>query len=221
VDNSKQGGAAVNEEKLAIFDEEYNRLGERSRSVVHADGYWHETFHCWLAHFDESESNIYIYFQLRSEGKKDYPGLLDITAAGHILFQESIEDGVREIQEELGLDILYDDLIFAGIIKEELKSAGMTDREMANVHLYTKPVSFESFSLQTDELSGIFRTGLEEAEQLFKQEREEISLEGFIADDNSKLIYTHRMATIKDFVDHPLSYFVEVINRIRVELLEK
>jgi isopentenyldiphosphate isomerase len=221
VNNSKQGGAAVNEEKLAIFDEEYNRVGERTRTEVHALGFWHETFHCWLAHFDDAESKIYIYFQLRSERKKDYPGLLDITAAGHILSQETIEDGVREIQEELGLDIPYNDLISAGIIKEELNGTEMVDRELANVYLYTKPVSFQNFSLQTDELSGIFRTGLEEAEQLFKQEREEISLEGFITDENSKIIYTNRSATIKDFVAHPLSYFVEVTNRIKVELLEK
>ncbi|OIU72069.1 NUDIX hydrolase [Rossellomorea aquimaris] len=211
----------MNEEKLAIFDEEYNRVGERTRTEVHALGFWHETFHCWLAHFDDAESKIYIYFQLRSERKKDYPGLLDITAAGHILSQETIEDGVREIQEELGLDIPYNDLISAGIIKEELNGTEMVDRELANIYLYTKPVSFQNFSLQTDELSGIFRTGLEEAEQLFKQEREEISLEGFITDENSKIIYTNRSATIKDFVAHPLSYFVEVTNRIKVELLEK
>ncbi|XXM71816.1 NUDIX hydrolase [Lysinibacillus sphaericus] len=211
----------MNGEKLAIFDEEYNRLGERTRTEVHARGYWHETFHCWLVHYDDAESKIYIYFQLRSERKNDYPGLLDITAAGHILSQETIEDGVREIQEELGLEIPYDDLISAGVIKEELYGSEMTDRELANVYLYTKPVSFQNFSLQTEELSGIFRTGLEEAEQLFKQEREEISLEGFIADESSKINYTNRSATIKDFVAHPLSYFVEVINRIKVELLEK
>jgi isopentenyldiphosphate isomerase len=80
----------MNEEKLSIFDEDYNRLGERTREEVHANGYWHETFHCWLAHYDEDSEEDYIYFQLRSDRKKDYPGLLDITAAGHILSHELI-----------------------------------------------------------------------------------------------------------------------------------
>ncbi|MBH9965312.1 NUDIX hydrolase [[Bacillus] enclensis] len=211
----------MTEEKLAIFDEDYNRLGERTRTEVHALGYWHETFHCWMAHYNESRSRIYIYFQLRSESKKDYPGLLDITAAGHILSQESMEDGVREIHEELGVEIPYDQLIFAGIMKEELNGAGIVDRELANVYLYTKPISFDSFRLQTEELSGIFRTTLDEADQLFHHAAEEISLEGFVVDDNQGLIDKKWKATIQDFVAHPISYFQKVINRIKDELLEK
>ncbi|WP_175989145.1 NUDIX hydrolase [Bacillus sp. Marseille-Q1617] len=211
----------MNEERLSIFDKDYNRLGERPRSEVHEKGYWHETFHCWLAHHDENSGEDYIYFQLRSERKKDYPGLLDITAAGHILSHELMEDGVREIQEELGLDICINELIFTGVIKEELNGGGFTDRELANVFLFTKPVAFEHFSLQVEECSGIFRTSLRDFEHLFFQEKAEIESEGFIVNEDSNKVYISRNISINDFVDHPLSYFHEIIKIVKRQLLEK
>lgn len=211
----------MNEETLSIFDKDYNRLGECPRSQVHEKGYWHETFHCWLAHHDENSEEVYIYFQLRSDRKKDYPGLLDITAAGHILSHESIEDGVREIQEELGLDIGFDDLSFAGIIKEVLNGGGFVDRELANVYLYTKPVTFERFTLQTDELSGMFRTTLQNFEKLFFYEKAQVSSEGFMMNEEWEKEYITRNISINDFVDHPISYFHEIIKKVRRELLEK
>jgi hypothetical protein len=59
-------------EQLKIFDENRNPIGVASREDVHRLGYWHETFHCWF---------------------------VDITAAGHLMADESVEDGVREIKE--------------------------------------------------------------------------------------------------------------------------
>ncbi|MEG9296817.1 NUDIX hydrolase [Mangrovibacillus sp. Mu-81] len=211
----------MNEEKLSIFDGDYNRLGERTREEVHTDGDWHETFHCWLAHTDERSGEEYIYFQLRSDRKKDYPGLFDITAAGHILSHELIEDGVREIHEELGMEIDFGDLTFAGVIKEELNGTGIMDRELANVYFYTKPVNFESFSIQLDEVSGIFRTTLRNFERLISKELKEVQSEGFIINKDFEKEYINRNISINDFVAHPPSYFHEIITKVKIELLKK
>lgn len=90
-------------EMIKIYDEQKNPLGITSRDIVHQKGYWHDTFHCW---FLKNENNIdYIYFQLRSKVKNDFPNLLDITAAGHILANETVGEGIREIKEELGMDV--------------------------------------------------------------------------------------------------------------------
>jgi isopentenyldiphosphate isomerase len=211
----------MKEEVLSIFDEDYNRLGERTRLEVHKNGDWHETFHCWLAHYDEDSGEGYIYFQLRSDQKKDYPGLLDITAAGHILSHEKVEEGIREIHEELGMDIALNDLSFAGVIKEVLNGFGIIDRELANVYLYTKPVTFENFNIQVDELSGIFRTTLRDFERLISNELLEVHSEGFIINTDSEKEFINRKLSIKDFVAHPNAYFHEIITSVKLGMLEK
>ena len=83
----------MEEELLRIFDSNRNAIGTAPRHEVHRFGYWHETFHCWF--ICREEGIDYIYLQIRSESKKDYPGLLDITAAGHLLATETVHDGVR------------------------------------------------------------------------------------------------------------------------------
>lgn len=76
----KKGVKKMEDEFLRIFDEDRNEIGIASRGEVHRLGYWHETFHCWfVTKYDDTD---YIYSQLRSAHKRDYPNLLDITAAG-------------------------------------------------------------------------------------------------------------------------------------------
>ena len=121
-------------EKLKIFDEYRNQIGVATRKDVHKLGYWHEAFHCWF--ISEEKGTNYLYLQLRSHKKKDYPNLLDITAAGHLLANETVQDGVREIKEEVGIDIPFQELIFLGIVDYCVIREDFIDKEIANVFLY-------------------------------------------------------------------------------------
>lgn len=126
--NRKLGDIGMGEqEKLKIFDDNKNLLGLATRSDVHRIGYWHEAFHCW---FISKEQGInYIYLQLRSKNKKDYPNLLDITAAGHLLADETVEDGVREIKEEIGIDVAFKELVKLGVIDYCVVQEGLLQKE--------------------------------------------------------------------------------------------
>ncbi|CAN7414631.1 NUDIX hydrolase [Rossellomorea sp. LjRoot5] len=204
----------MEQEKLAILNETGERIGVGSRSEVHAKGYWHETFHCWFARYDTDLKETFIYFQLRSDTKKDFPGLLDITAAGHILFDEKIEDGVREVHEELGIKVLFEELEDLGIVKEELIQEGMIDREHTNVFLYTNPVSYEEFQLQPEEVTGIFRSTLADFKSLIQHDKAQIELEGFIVQKEGIKKYTGHKVGYQHFVPHERSYLLEIIDRI-------
>ena len=59
--------------------------------------------------------NKEILLQQRSMKKKNFPGVIDAAATGHVDAGESTKTGaVREIQEELGIDISEEKLDFVG-----------------------------------------------------------------------------------------------------------
>ncbi|MCA1058993.1 NUDIX domain-containing protein [Rossellomorea aquimaris] len=201
-------------EKLAVLNEFGDRLGVASRSEVHEMGYWHETFHCWLAHRVENSQEIYIYFQLRSDDKKDFPSLLDITAAGHILYDEKIEDGVREVHEELGITVTFEELQPLGIVKGELVQEAMIDREFTHVFLYSEQVAYDEFELDPDEVSGIFRSTLADFKALVTHEKKEMDIEGFIVHSSGDRECIQKKAEYRHFVPHERSYLLDIIERI-------
>jgi isopentenyldiphosphate isomerase len=91
---TSRGEIIMENERLKIFDKDRNQVGVATRGEVHRIGHWHKAFHCW---FVSREDEIdYIYLQLRSNLKKDYPNLLDITAAGHLLAHETVPYGFHK-----------------------------------------------------------------------------------------------------------------------------
>lgn len=204
------------QEKLKIFDENRNQIGVAARSDVHRIGYWHEGFHCW---FVSNEQGIdYIYLQLRSKNKKDYPNLLDITAAGHLLADESVIDGVREIKEEIGIDVDFEDLIQLGIINYCVVRENFIDKEFANVFLYKCENSFDDFTLQVEEVSGIVRAKFTGFAQLWFGERDEIEISGFEVNHDGNTLIIEENINRDKFVPHQISFYKEVIQKIQEQI---
>lgn len=172
-------------ERLRIFDEQYNEIGSLPRKEVHKQGHWHETFHCWFVRRENNQT--FLTLQLRSKMKKDFPNLLDITAAGHLLDTESVQDGVREIEEEIGIKVNMTALIPVGRIKNELIFNQFIDREFCHVYLYVTSLENEQFTLQEEEVSGMFQARLEDLKALYKEKTSEIKVNGFtVGEDGSR-----------------------------------
>lgn len=203
-------------EVMNIFDEQKNHIGTANRKDVHKKGLWHETFHCWFINKDKETT--YIYFQLRSKAKKDFPSLLDITAAGHLLANESVDDGIREIKEELGIDVSFNELISLGVIKDCIVTGGFVDREFGHVFLYrTHDKEFE-FQLQKDEVSGIVKAKFDDFYHFCLGEKVEIQVDGFMMDETGDHVLISKYMTKKDFVPHQESYLEQVARRIKEEI---
>ncbi|PAE13997.1 NUDIX hydrolase [Niallia circulans] len=199
-------------EMIKIYDEQKNPLGITSRDIVHQKGYWHDTFHCW---FLKNENNIdYIYFQLRSKVKNDFPNLLDITAAGHILANETVGEGIREIKEELGMDVSMEDLELIGVIKDCIITENFIDKEFGNVYMYRvneEPV----YKLQKEEVSGIVRTKFKNFYDFVFDKRTEITVNGFIINTYDEKLEITKSVTKEDFVPHSGSYLKDVVTIIK------
>ncbi|GER90820.1 putative Nudix hydrolase [Dictyobacter vulcani] len=197
-------------EQLAIFTEQMERIGVQSRAEVHAQGSWHETFHCWFV--QEVDGKHYLLFQQRAAQKKDFPALLDITAAGHLLSYETPRDGVREIQEELGLTLTFTDLFPAGIIQDPILLGSFLDREFCHVYLYKLTQPITALILQRDEVAAIVQITVEDFAQLLQQKVHTIPGHNYLSDQDNIQQVTHSSYKITDFCPHNPEYYQAILH---------
>lgn len=160
-------------EYFDIYDDRLNKIGVKLRDHVHRDGDWHRVFHCWVIYRDD-DGVEWIILQKRSPDKKIYANYLDVSAAGHYTTGETIRDGVREVQEELGLEVTFEDLIPAGRRVTMNSFAGLIDREVADVFFYICSRSLSQYSYQREEIAGIIALNIDDALQLYEHNKSEL-----------------------------------------------
>jgi len=141
-------------EILDIYDENLNHIGTKARTLVHQDGDWHRVFHCWVIYRDKLGVD-YLVMQRRASEKRIYPNLLDVTAAGHYEAGETIADGVREIQEELGLAVDFTDLIPLGKRVYAARIGLLLDYQISDVFFLINDQSLEQYVLQPTEVAEV------------------------------------------------------------------
>lgn len=90
------------DELLDVVAPDGTWLGRRRRDEVHAEGLWHQVFHCLIV---RSGPEPTVVLQQRSVRVRSFPGKLDLSATGHLSAGERPVDGIRELAEELGVDV--------------------------------------------------------------------------------------------------------------------
>ena len=174
-------------EYLDIYDEEGNYLGKEDRNIVHRDALWHKTVHCWL--FDK-EGNV--FFQIRKDEPKLYT-----TASGHVKAGETIKEAFgREVKEETGADIKYNDAILVGVFKwifdnTQKDGSVFRDRAFSNVYVCEFDGSLEEFDYDEKENAGLVKINAKEALELLSNEKGSIKGVKIIKEDGIiKIIYS-------------------------------
>jgi len=206
-------------ERLRIFDDDRNPIGVATREEAHKLGYWHEVFHCWVV--SREDGIDFVYLQLRSDLKKDYPGLFDITAAGHLLENERVEDGIREVEEEIGLKISFEELLPLGIIAYHVVNGNLIDKEIANIFLYRTKITLDDFVLQEEEVAGIVKVAFTDFMALWLDEIGMIKISGFKLDDMGGRILIDEYVGKNSFVPHQTKFYQEIIQRIKQVIEER
>src|SRR5438093_7764462 len=155
------------EELFDLCDPRGRPLGTtKPRGQVHRDGDWHRAFHCWIVVPSPTDAPDLI-LQRRSEIKDTWPGLWDVSAAGHYAAGEGIEGGLREIKEELGLVVPEEDLVQAGWRREEaFYENGLIEREIQDVFFLLSPIEVASLHPHPEEVSGVAVVPLAELTRL-------------------------------------------------------
>ena len=155
------------DELLDILDKSGRPTGKTvAKSEAHRLGLWHRCFHCWICGSDPE--GFYLLLQRRAATKDTWPDYLDITAAGHLSAGEETLDGLREVEEELGLRVNPDRLVPLGTRKIEQQIPGGCDREFHEVFLLADGTPPERLRLQKEEVAAVYRLALDDVEALYE-----------------------------------------------------
>lgn len=154
------------DEKIDALDGVGEKTGEVVwKSEAHRQGIRHRCFHCWITGTDES-GEPYLLVQRRAAVKDTWPGRLDVTAAGHLAAGENSLDGLRELDEELGLSPDPDRLVSLGTRSIDQDIPQGCDREFHDIFLLIDDTHPEQLSLQEEEVASVIRLSLGDVEKL-------------------------------------------------------
>lgn len=141
--------------------------GEKElKSIIHKKGLYHHTAHIW---FYTSKQEILL--AQRSSKKIICPLLWDVSVAGHIDAGETPKQGaVREIKEEIDVDITENDLKLIGVFPSfKSYDNGITDNEFHNTFIAELKVPFKDLIPQEGEVEALKLVTFEDFKTLLER----------------------------------------------------
>lgn len=144
----------MSKEYFDVLDENGDKTGKiKLRSEVHRDGDWHKAVHIWIIN-----NNGDILLQRRCPTKDSNPNMLDISMAGHLTAgDDSLTCAVRELKEELNLDISPNELQFIKTLKRSSKyTETFINNEFDDLYILRINKNIEEMKFQKEEISEIF-----------------------------------------------------------------
>lgn len=164
-------------EWLDIVDEEGNPTGQViDRRLAHAQGIRHRTAHVWLLRYNKQTNRPEILLQLRSRTKDSFPGCYDISSAGHIpAGVDYIPSALRELREELGLEVKPEELHYCGLrtihYDHIFHDQQFIDNQISKVYLLWSNQEETEFRLQTEEVEAVRWMDFEECCEAVRNNR--------------------------------------------------
>jgi len=138
----------------------------KPRFDVHRDGDWHRSIHVWAYGLDRE--GPYLAFQRRGRFKDTLPLKLDATVGGHVRAGETIDDTMREVQEEIGRPVALTELLPIGVrIAVSEDTVGVIDREIQHVYLWRVDEPLAWFVPNPDELEALVQLPLADVLAIF------------------------------------------------------
>ena len=146
-------------EYLDICDEAGLPTGEIvERGIAHRDGVLHRTAQVWVLR--RRNGQIQVLLQKRSRQVESFPGMYDISSAGHIpAGVEPLPSALRELREELGIEAKPEELSYMGFIRcryeTEFHVKPFRDNVIRLAFVYREPVDTDRLTLQKSEVEAV------------------------------------------------------------------
>lgn len=157
-------------DELIDICDEANKLTEvqKMKNEAHKTGLWHRAAHIWIYN-----SKGEILLQLRAKEKPLYPDMWDISVAGHVSAgEEPITSGLREIKEEIGLDVKKKDLQFFKIKKVSAIYKDIKNNEFCYIYFLRFDGDIKKLRLQDEEVQEIRFVPIDKIEERLKTKPE-------------------------------------------------
>ena len=140
-----------------------------SKKEAHEKGIWHRAAHVWFVN-NKGE----ILLQKRADNMESHPGEYDISAAGHLTAGDTfVEGALREVKEELGIELKESDLIKIGEVHNESVQRNGTyiNKEYDDIYVVHKDILISDFTIQESEVDSIRYIPIEEFKKWVKEKR--------------------------------------------------
>lgn len=132
-------------EILEYFDKTGKHLGAASKKDIHERGLFHKAANIWILN-----SNNELLIQKRSSNKKQFPGFWSCSVGGHVVKGESFKQAaIRETKEELGLEILEENLSFL-VAYDDFNDS---HKEFIETYYVIVDLDLEKIELKEDEVN--------------------------------------------------------------------
>ena len=162
----------MTKEYFDLLNENGERIGKtKLRSEVHRDGDWHKAVHIWIIN---NKGDILL--QRRCATKDSNPNMLDISCAGHLSAgDDSLTGAIRELKEELNLDVNKEDLEYIKTIKKSSKyTETFINNEFDDLYILRTDKKLEDMEYQKEEISEIMYVPYKEFKKMVQNKQPDL-----------------------------------------------
>lgn len=142
-----------------------------------SDHDWLGTFNLWIVQRQPVPSIVY---QQRSPDATWEPLKLDVSAGGHYQAGETLQDGMREVQEELGKTYSFDQVTMLGRrLNVGIDSQNRVRQTVVDVAVIEDNSSIETYDIQPEEVHAIFICPIDELLRVHTDETYSFTAHGY------------------------------------------
>jgi len=186
------------EEQVDVYNDRYEHIGTASKKSVHRNGQWHRSFVCMI--INPEKKTMLLQSKIKDLYDFDRPDYVDFTVGGHYQAGEATEDGIRELEEEVGISASFDELIPLGVRQTaHTITDTFIEREFQHLFLYPTTKKLGEFTLEEAEVKGLVEVGIQEGIDLLLEKIEEVPATSVTLIDG-ELVSKDLILTKNDFV---------------------